>query len=698
MSDINKSWKTLYSYETGKIYLHLKNNELISLNFSIVNKDMTDYSNNQEIETLTSPPVNSTLFLLNDELYALKSEYSENDSKDICGDGELSIIKYDQDNNFWNEESIIEFDFDDVSDDSFYQYPTILTSPSYNNTIYVYGGECNGTISNRLISLDFDTGKVNNITTSTKPQAFYGASNILAPIPQTQLIIGGKLNQGWLNMYQLATWDFISGWSFRPVNKLSNNEVVNSRIFPLLLPIFNPVTNISTVNDDLKIDQVLMIGGETGTEDYEDLSPIYAKLSMVSNAWVWNTTQTEYNLSYADIIGAATIFNTLIVINSTDSNTNKRSDNGNNSGYRLSLYDVDTFEPVKSLKENTQSILLNSNSSKSSDDHHTTGKIVLGTILPIAAIVLGIFVFFYLRRRRRKQKQLEEEQQQYNEIDYKYGYLPPPDSIPRPIYHQLNDSNSTLSGASIDSWMKKRQDYDKRKLRNSYLASNDTLNIVNDEETNVSESNEEHDHEQLEEQDLGTSIPLLSPLTKTTTSFSPPLTSISSSAPPQHKKIKILKKSISFTNSPPVSPISKFKRYQSLRGARSSDALIAEDPQDDDAQEGIHSDATSLDDQMDVQVLVSSKRRSILRVVNPDLLHEEDEEEEEQEQESNDDEHYEKQSIINEGNEDEEEESDLSKVINQHFEKIDDECDVNSNTSSNYNSLRQRIPSGQSDK
>lgn len=209
MTSINKSWKTLYSYDTGKIYLHLKNNELVSLDFSIVNKDITNYSNNQQVKTLSTPPVNSTLFLLNDELYALTSKHVvDDDDKDLCGQGSVSIVKYIEENNSWDDETIIDFNFDDISDSSFYQYQTILTNPTNNNTIFVYGGECNGEISNRLISIDFDTGNVNNISTSTKPQAFYGASNILAPIPQSQLIIGGELNQGWLNMYQLATWDF----------------------------------------------------------------------------------------------------------------------------------------------------------------------------------------------------------------------------------------------------------------------------------------------------------------------------------------------------------------------------------------------------------------------------------------------------------------------------------------------------------
>ncbi|RCK66374.1 hypothetical protein Cantr_02008 [Candida viswanathii] len=661
MSEINKSWKSLYAYDVGKIYLHLKNNELVSLDFSIVNKNMTNYSTNQQVTPLSTPPANSTLFLLNDELYALTSQYDDNDSKDLCGDGHVDIVKYSLDDDSWDAESVVDLDFGDVSDSSFYQYQTILTNPNYNSTIYVYGGECNGVISNRLISLDFDTGKVSNISTSTKPQAFYGASNILAPIPQNQLIIGGELNQGWLNMYQLATWDFSSGWSFKQVKQMANHDVVNSRIFPLVLPIFKPVDNITTVNDELNIEQVLMIGGETADDDDQDISPNFAKLSMLSNDWVWNTTQTEYNLSYDDIIGAATIFNTLIVINSTD--IGKRDSDG---GYRLNLYDAETFKPVETLRENTQSIVLNSNTDSGSTEEHATEKIVLGTVLPVAAIVVGVFVFLFLRRRR-KQRQLEEEQQQYNDIDYKYGYLPEPDPVPRPLYHQLNDSSSTLGGASIDSWMKKRQDYDKRKLRNSYLASNETLNTVDDEETGSSQYNDEdhhHHHDQPGEQDLAHHQAVLLPQTKPTT---------------QHRPMKNLKKQFSFTKSPPTSPVGKFKRYQSKRAA-SSEHLIAEDsPDGGDNQEGIHSDATSLDDQMDVQVLVSSKRRSILRVVNPDLKEEDDEDEEQ-----------EKQSIIRE---DDEGEYDLSQVINQHFERIADGSDG----SSSNNSLRQRVPSGQID-
>ena len=71
------------------------------------------------------------------------------------------------------------------------------------------------------------------------------------------------------------------------------------------------------IDEVLTIKQVLMIGGEM---DNKQVSPSFAKLSMTTNDWIWNTSGTQYILAQDEILGAATIFNTLLVINSTDSN------------------------------------------------------------------------------------------------------------------------------------------------------------------------------------------------------------------------------------------------------------------------------------------------------------------------------------------------------------------------------------------
>ena len=145
------------------------------------------------------------------------------------------------------------------------------------------------------------------------------------------------------------------------------------------------------IDEVLTIKQVLMIGGEM---DNKQVSPSFAKLSMITNDWIWNTSGTQYILAQDEILGAATIFNTLLVINSTDSN-NKRDDS-----YHINLYDAESFKPVETLKENTAKILTGAKSKSS--HQNTTVKIVLGTVLPILslAIIAGLIIFFFLRRNK----------------------------------------------------------------------------------------------------------------------------------------------------------------------------------------------------------------------------------------------------------------------------------------------------------
>ncbi|EGW33943.1 uncharacterized protein SPAPADRAFT_59331, partial [Spathaspora passalidarum NRRL Y-27907] len=416
--NVNQGWNTLYDYDNGNIYVHLKNNDLLRLNFSLAGFENNDVNtlnlkNNQQIETLPSPPDKSTLFLLQGKLYALTTLESKTE-RDLCGDGIISIVEFS--GNKWS--TITGLNYDNIKDASFYRFPTIFTNPSYNNTIYFYGGLCeqSNSISNRLLSFEMDTNKFSTILTSTKPQAFYGAGNLLAPTPQSQLVIGGQSSSGWLNMYQLATWDFSAGWSFEQVKSNSNDTMVNSRKFPLVLPLFQPIANESSIQDNFKLDQVLLIGGESGGQ--QAATPAFAKLALDSNQWYWNSSIETNQIDYSDISGAATIFNTLVVVNS--SSTNNKRDNQ----YHINLFDTNTFQPVKSLKENVQALQSTKSSPKSSssssDSSSFQKKVVLGTVFPVVfiSIAIGIAAFFMIKRRRRK-----EEESQYNDIDYKFGYL-----------------------------------------------------------------------------------------------------------------------------------------------------------------------------------------------------------------------------------------------------------------------------------
>ncbi|KAI5962476.1 uncharacterized protein KGF55_003552 [Candida pseudojiufengensis] len=567
MSRTNRNWKTLYSYNTGLIYLHLKNNDLLQLQFDLdgqFNKS-NNLVNNQQLTTLPPPPLGTSLFLVNDTLYGLTSTNTSLKSNS-CEDGSISIIKYLDDS--WDNEINLDID-DGFVDSSFYQHSTILTSDN-EETIYIYGGVCSSTetITNRLISINLTNGTIANISTSTKPQPFYGASNILAPNLQSQLVIGGESNQGWLNMYQLATWNFDSGWSFKQVHSsTSESTTVNTRAFPLTLPIFKPNSNINNFN----IDQILMIGGEMNDKIS---SPIYSNLQMNTNTWSWNS-DIQNNINFDEILGAATIFSTLVVINSTTDLKNKRM---TSQGYQINLYDAETFKPVEDVKTNTQI----PNKSPTSNSRE---KIILGTVIPISivSLILGLLLFYYFYKKRNSHQ--KEDEIPYNEIDYKFDYLnqQPPSIHDNPIYiHLDNDSSSTLSGAgSMDSWKRKRLDFDNnKKLRNSYLASNETLNIIDDESI------------------------------ENPTTLDPVVI---------HKSVRNLKKSFSFTNTPPTSPTLQKDtptqpKLKSLRLTNSEQLLPNSEPNDN---ESFLSDDDNQN--IDAQVLVSSKRRSILKIMNPDM-------------------------------------------------------------------------------
>lgn len=615
---LNNDWNTLYSFSDGKVYLHLKNNDLVSLNFSVSGfNDMEDskytekqlnLQNGQQVEKLATPPVNTSLVLVQEELYGFNAVSEEGGSVDGCGNGVLNLIRYDRDSDKW--ETVSGLGYDDIADASFYQHSTYLSAPN-DDIIYIYGGVCESSekVSNRMISFDINKAKFSNITTSTKPQAFYGATNLLAPNPQTQLVIGGQSNNGWLNMYQLATWDFSSGWSFKQVSDAEKSTEVNSRRFPLALPIFDPLTNNSNeaFTNFYNVKEVLLIGGELLDTDS---SPVFAKLSTSTNSWTWDSADNS-GLGYDEILGGVTIFDTLVIINSTRS-VNKRD---TSDQYTINLYDVHSFEAIENIKDNTES------KDSGNDSSDVTKKAVLGTVLPVFAIAVAITTAFFIKRKR-KQNANDDN----NDMDYQFGtYYDQESALNQRARRKSNpfdnDTSSTLDAASIDSWVKKRQQFDEKRtktIRNSYLASNETLSSNSSHLTKSTDD----DHEKLENKIITKPEPSplqtnlvnrsVSKLKKSFSMSSTPTTPVLSHEYGSIKK----KKSTSTLNHKPVStsPLSD-DEADVVKAANITDLDTSRENINDEDSE---SDA-SVDDKMDVQVLVSSKRRSVLRIVNPDL-------------------------------------------------------------------------------
>lgn len=582
-------WGTFYSYLDGKVYLLLKNNDLISLNFSITGfEDLSQYSSlttdevniqsGQQVSTLSLPPSNSSLFMYKDTLYAFMPSSDSNEETDLCGAGVLSLIRYDASADIW-ESGEYDLVFSEISDHSFYTAATYLV-PAGSSSVYIYGGKCDttGDSSNRLVSFNMDTKTFANISTSTKPQSFYGASNLWAPNPQNQLVIGGKSLLGWLNMKQLATWNFESGWLFQLV-QLNGTNTISSRTDPLVLPVFGMLSDNSseTFINDYTVTSVLVLGGNsTYTPD-----PEFAKISLNSNQWYWESLDTGLNIN--NVMGAAAIFNTLVVVNETLAIVKRDG----SVTYTLELYNIaESFTAISDLKSNTKV-----DQSQATSSNSTVTKAVAGTLVPLAALsIIGVAVFVLWKKKN--SGNVDETDQGPIDFDYQLGHfrtvldqqyaLMTP--APLNIYRLSNDTASTLDDASIDSWVRKRQEFDAKRLRtikrHSYLASNETLGEVDDND-----------------QDLNEMIQILEVIQLP-------------------GRVHQVKNSYSFTNTPPLLPQIKRKSRLDPGYIDLGDLSHTLENIDDESDH-------SLDELMDVQVLVSSKRKSILRIVNPDLASEE---------------------------------------------------------------------------
>lgn len=610
-------WATHYSFQEGLIYLQLKNDDLVALNFSISgfqglsgdSLELVNIKQNQRIHLLTSPPQNSSMFVYGDDLYAFTGAVDESLSQyDKCGNGIFQLLKYESASDSWTHAGD-NMTFSEVDDVSFYQDSTYFTSTT-SSEIYIYGGQCTetGEIVNRLLAFDMNTMLFANISTVTQPQGFYGATSIWAPNPLQLFVIGGKATGGWLNMDQLATWNFQSGWLFQSVTP-NGSAAVSSRINALVLPVFGELANNSvlTFNRNYNPSNLLVLGGQSsgGSE-----AP-WAKLLYQDNGWSWQ--DMDQLLDTSDILGAAVIFNTLVVVNCSSSLNTLNLRLGNS--YQLNLYDVNNnFTLVEDLKSNTIGKHETGAGVKSSLTKTT--KVLVGTLVPVAALALIFGIGMFLWKRKTTSK---DPTNLLEPLDYQLGHyrtrLDQPYSLlgsrPLDLYQNTNDSSSTLEVASIDSWVRKRQEYEATRhrplVRHSYLASNDTLNTypetVNDEPVlEIPEPSAVIESSSLKDESwdlLMVQSPLISLL--------PPDSSPKSAMPVRLGQLK----TFLYTQTPPQLPMVRRKSRLDPGFINLGDGV--------DFSARTESDEESPDENMDVQVLVSSKRKSVLRVMNPDM-------------------------------------------------------------------------------
>lgn len=567
--------------------MRLKNGNLVALNISLYGSSLQSQNLNQntQLESLPSPPVNSSLFVYNSNLYAFASNTLYSPSN-LCSDGSLLLYVLNNTSNSWSITAPLLYS--GVLDTSYYLDSIVFTAPG-SSDVYIYGGRCSsGTVSGRLASLDMKSHTLFNVTTSTQPQPFYGASSIWAPNAQSLVVIGGKSAVGWLNMYQMATWSFQSGWSFQEATQ-GGSTTVDSRISPLVLPIFSPsaVSSAQSFLSSYSPTGALVIGGSGD----RPLDSPWAQITFGNQKWSLSNLQPP--IDELNLLGGFVIFETFVAVNSST----KRD-----GGYTLNLYDLgDNFKPIPNLK--SSQVL--QNASKKSSDSGRTVKIVIGVLVPLALLAIIAAIVIYLYRRKAA---IHEHESILEATDYQFGHfrnaLDQPYSIlgrrPLDLFINNNDTASTLEINSIDLWVRKRQEYDANRhsggLRHSYLPSQETLTSPSDYNSYDDSMSEKTNSENISIENKNIQSPASSPVHFLETVGNRHLDEYN----PQASRLNRLKTQ-SFTMTPPGLPMVK-------KSMLDPGHVQLEAP----------SECASVDSNMDVQVLVSSKRKLILRVMNPD--------------------------------------------------------------------------------
>ncbi|CDR47897.1 CYFA0S39e00276g1_1 [Cyberlindnera fabianii] len=588
---VHATWDTLVSPSTKKAYLKLSTNDLIEVDF------LDKFTSGQSVTTssLIDAPTkgNYSLALANGQLYAFFQD----------SDDEMMNILELNDNNEWDT---LTFDTTlSQNTTQFYTDSTLMTSydsKSGKELIYIYGGRQSNSITNRLLELNPTKKTLQSVMTSVAPTSFYGASNAILDInAKANILIGGKASSGWVSMFQIALWEYGS-WTFKTVK--SAEFSVNSRINPLVIPVFS--------NDSANADSMVVIGGELGNNW---ASPYVLRLNM-TDEWKWQNITGKGDFKPKTCIGAVVVDDTLISI-SKGSASNKRD----GTGYQLNLYDVKNFDTTKSFslsisssvpttssassssKESSTSSQKSSQTSANSISSHTTSvvaattsavasasttavshnsgssksTIAIATVVPIVAIALiAIIAFFLWKRYIRGSHYVNDSDSSSSTTAYSDEYFKA----------MVSDQ------ASITSWNYKRDEYTRKLTTTPTLQKRQSVDAFTFEGTTpVSTPQQVHHLHQT-----ASALPFMKGLYSRP---SPARTRTRASGP--------------FANPEDYEDMQDqmYSQYnnQSKASLRSGSGVADDEENKIDEFLG----------ERDVQVLVSSKRRSKLRITNPDL-------------------------------------------------------------------------------
>lgn len=493
ISPVRASWSTYYTSDKLHAYSLLSDNTLLSV--GPANESPL------KISKIASPPLNASIVITNDD--KLVAFYGSSFCKP------LKLSQYSPESDSWNE-----INFDAPNTVPRYLESSIYIAYPDSDLIYIYGGRnLTNSCANRVIdypvthtSTDVDqvirstfvssdtyvynttSREFSKITTVSTPTEMFGAG--VFPISSTSsIIVGGKASRGWVGTNQLALWQY-SSWTFVST---TNSEKVDSRTYPLLLPLKYPVgsseSSFSAEDSGLDVTNLIVLGGSVNGHD---ALPYAAGLSLnETTGWTWNSSlsQSIFNNAPESILGAVTFGNTLATFSSSNEPNAKENEvidlskRDGDSNINVQFIDteswkevpsyvpkVDTSSPQKPVATTTVTIDSERPSSTSTSDDEkkknedkgasdssipTSGKIALSTVLPVSAIAAVLVGFFIYRKWKTKRDELNAPRPLMPLSPYLGSFTSPSrDSF------SLALDPSVERQDSINSWEEKRRKYE----------------------------------------------------------------------------------------------------------------------------------------------------------------------------------------------------------------------------------------------
>jgi hypothetical protein len=621
------AWDALYSPSSPYAYIRLQTNEIVPI--YIAADENVSIEDQQAIDTVIDPPTsgNYSLALANSELFAL-----------YPGDGDkLRISQLNSTSKGWNS---ISYNTTLKSNIEYYEGSTIMASNDVGEdyqSVYIYGGVYNGSVTDRLLEFNPNTKRLNEIVSSVSPTSFYGAgSSVMDSEGTSNIVIGGKADNGWVSMFQVAIWEY-RAWTFKAVSDSSFS--VNSRVNPLVLPVF----------DNNTVDSFLVIGGELG----DDFASPYVMSLNIANEWKWSNMTSVGEFDIDESLGGVVINNTLVSV--SVSNSKKRDE-----PYMLKLYDVKNFESVdvlnvQSVKDaeasstassdepeasssssSASSVTATSSSSSSASNQGKTTEAdekekqkTIGIAVSVSLVSLAIvsLILYIIFKKFQKSPILMDNSSGSDSSSNTADY-----------FKEISD----LDNQSISSWNFKRDEYERGKIASTANTATITFEEDHNNASKPRKSVDQFTFEQLTSSGnaMGKSA-VAQPLKKLKNIYKSPSLSLSSnihqSPPPQ---LKFKKSHSAFAD--PEDYQDRHELSMSYQTNRSKVSIFSNSGDSDNssttdisnisAPEKVKRKSSNynLFDQeeekideflnnRDVQVLVSSKRRSKLRITNPDI-------------------------------------------------------------------------------